>query len=247
MDDQASVSPLITQQGTALVDLVIEQVRQDPLSITVFRQYPLFTPIPLAPEAVAALALPSGKPLPPSARRWLAFDASWLAQFDWLSSLDPPLLTPRRLDEVVKDSLEYAGWAKHYLRLGDRFGECFLLPPFGEETCRILVVSEPDDWGEYPILVADVDDTPALDLVYPGFDVYMASIPRLPIPHRRDADVTWTTLFDVPPYRQRLTRHAQHLFGGPREVLVDAHRPQGYEVIPMDDVDEGSNDDGNRE
>jgi hypothetical protein len=235
MDDPTSSVPPITQQGTALVDLVIERVRQDPYSITVLRQYPLLAPQALMPEAIAALALPSGKPLPPSLLRWLAFDATWLVQFDWLAALDHPRLTPRRLEDVVADGLEYRGWAEHYARLGDRFDECFLLPPFGEETCRILVASEPDEWGEYPILVADVDDTPALDLVYPGFDVYLASIARLPIPRRRDAAVTWTTQFAVPPYRQRLSRHAQQLFGGQREVLVNAQRPEGYEWLPLDD------------
>jgi hypothetical protein len=235
MDDETSPRPHLTEQGVALVDLVIERVRNDPYSITVLRQYPLLAPKALAPEAIAALALPSGKPLPPSVLRWLAFDASWLAQFNWLTTLAHPQLTPRRLEAVVADGLEYRGWAKDYRRLGDHFDECFLLPPFGEETCRILVVSEPDERGEYPILVADVDDTPALDLVYPGFDVYLASIARLPIPQRRDADVTWTTLFAVPPYRERLTQHARHLFGGQREVLVDARRPEGYECLPLGD------------
>jgi hypothetical protein len=238
MDTREPLSSFITQQGTALVDLVIERVRQDPYSMAVLREYPLFTPKALAPEAIATLALPSGKPLPPSVLRWLAFDVSWLAQFDWFISPDYSQLTPRRLDEVVKDSLEYAGWAKYYQRLGDRLDECFLLPPFGEETCRILVASEPDDQGEYPILVADVDDVPTLDLVYPGFDVYLAAVAGLPIPRRRDAGVTWTTLFAVPPYRPRLTRHAQHLFGGQREVLANAHRPEGYERLPLDDEEE---------
>jgi hypothetical protein len=235
MEDPISSASDLTEQGIALVDLVIDRVRLDPYSITVLRQYPLLAPAPLAPQAIAALALPSGKSLPPSLLRWLAFDATWLAQFGWLTTRDHPQLTPRRLEEVVADGLEYTGWAQDFRRLGDRFDECFLLPPFGEETCRILVASEPDDWGEYPILVADVDDTPVLDLVYPGFDVYLASIARLPIPQRRDADVTWTTLFALPPYRQRLTTHAQRLFSGHREVLADTQRPEGYEWLPIDD------------
>lgn len=233
MDDPMAISPHLTQQGVALVDLVVEQVRLDPFSITVLREFPLFAPRPLTPEADASFVLPSGKPLPPSVRRWLAFDASWLAQFDWLTPLGQ--LTPHRLEDVVADGLGYPGWAKHYARLGDRFDECFLLPPFGEETCRILVASEPDEWGEYPVMVADVDDVPTLDLVYPGFDVYLASIVGLPIPRRRDADVIWTTLFAVPPYLQRLATHAQQLFGGQREVLATSRRPEGYECLPLDD------------
>jgi hypothetical protein len=253
MEDQTSLSPRITRQGAALIDLVIDRVRQDPNRLTVLRQYPLIAPSPLAPQAIAALALPSGKPLPPSLLRWLAFDASWLAPFDWLTTREQPQLTPRRLDKVVADGLEYRGWAKDYRRLGDRFDECFLLPPFGEETCRILVMSEPDAWGEYPILVADVDDVPTLDLVYPGFDVYLAAIARLPIPQRRDAGVTWTTLFALPPYLPRLSRHARQLFGGHREVLADAHRPEGYETLPLDDEEtaeaaaEGSSDEEHRQ
>jgi hypothetical protein len=235
MKDPSSAVPRITQQGVDLVDLVIDRARQDPYSTSVLHQYPLLAPQALALEDIAALALPSGKPLPPSVLRWIAFDASWLAQFGWLTTRDHPRLTPRRLEAVVADGLEYRGWAKHYRRLGDRFSECFLLPPFGEETCRILVVSEPDTWGEYPVLVADVDDVPTLDLVYPGFDVYLASVARLHIPRRQDAGVTWTAIFAVPPFRERLTQHAQQLFGGQREVLADAQRPEGYECLPLDD------------
>jgi len=236
MQDPTSPLPRITQQGVALVDLVIERVRAAPYAIAgICGDYPLAEPHPLAPTALERLTLPSGKPLPPSLKRWLAFDASWLAQFGWLSSLDEPRLTPRRLDEVVADGIEYPGWAKYYVRLGDHFDECFLLPPFSGETCRLLVMSEPDDWGEHPILEADVDDVPLLDLAYPGLDVYLASIVGLAIPHRRDANVTSTTLFAVPLYRQRLTTHAQHLFGGQREVLVDPHRPEGYEWLPLGD------------
>jgi hypothetical protein len=226
----------ITAQGVELIDLAIASVRRNPRPIAGFcGDYPLVEPRPLAPEVIEGLTLPSGKPLPPSLKHWLAFDASWLAQFGWLSSLDEPHLTPRRLDEVVADGLEFPGWAKDYVRLGDRFDECFLLPPFSGEVCRLLVMSEPDDWGEHPILEADVDDVPVLDLVYPGLDVYLASIVGLAIPRRQDADITSTTLFAVPPYRQRLARHAQHLFGGQREVLVDPHRPEGYEWLPLND------------
>jgi hypothetical protein len=221
----------------ALVDLVIERVRADPYAISgLCRDYPLVAPHPLTPTALKRLRLPSGKPLPPSLKLWLAFDAGWLAQFGWLTSLDEPCLTPRRLEAVVADGLEYSGWAKYYTRLGDRFDECFLLPPFSGEVCRVLVISEPDGWGEHPILEADVDDVPLLDLVYPGLDVYLASIVGLPIPRRRGAGVTSPTVFAVPPYSERLTTHALHLFGGQREVLVDPHRPEGFERLPLDDL-----------
>jgi hypothetical protein len=87
--------------------------------------------------------------------------------------------------------------------------------------------------------VADVDDVLTLDLVYPGLDVYLAVIARLPIPQRRDADVTWSTLFALPPYLPRLSQHARQLFGGHREVLVAAHHPNGYERLPLDNEEDG--------
>lgn len=38
-----------------------------------------FAPEPMAPEALAALRLPSGEPLPAELVAWLRFDASWFA------------------------------------------------------------------------------------------------------------------------------------------------------------------------
>jgi hypothetical protein len=137
---------------------------------------------------------------------------------------------------VVAQGLQsYPGRAKYYVPLGDHLSECFLVA-IGEETCRILVVSDPDEWGEYPVLVADTDDSPVLDIVYPGFDVYLAATWGLPIPKKTGKDATWTTWFDEPPYTQRLVTHARHLFRGRREVFVTHLNAAGYEIF--DDEDE---------
>jgi hypothetical protein len=220
MHNQPSPAPLITEQGIALIDLVIERVR---------RTSPAFQAIPLPPEVIATLTFPSGKPLPPSLQRWLSFDARWLFQLGWLSSLETPQFTPRRLEEIVRQGIEYAGWAHYYVPLGNRFSECFLLGA-GGESCRILVVSEPDKLGEYPVLIADTDDIPLLEIAYPGLDVYLAAGWQLPIP-RRGNSVDWTFWFDGSPYRQRLISHANHLFRGHSWVFVDDSRPEGYEVM----------------
>ena len=91
----------ITAQGIELIDLVITRVREDPNSIAGYcGDRPLTEPRPLSAEALETLTFPSGKPLPPSLKRWLAFDASWLQELGWFSSLDEPVFTPRRIDEI---------------------------------------------------------------------------------------------------------------------------------------------------
>ncbi len=66
----------LTAQGAELIDLVIERVLRDPHCISGFcGDHPLPNPQPLAPEVIAQLTFSSGKPLPPSLKRWLAFDA----------------------------------------------------------------------------------------------------------------------------------------------------------------------------
>ena len=55
MQDQSSPTQPITEQGVALIDLVMERVRRNPNSIAgVCRDYPLVDPFPLAPEADVA-------------------------------------------------------------------------------------------------------------------------------------------------------------------------------------------------
>jgi len=181
-----------TAQGVELIDLVIARVRADPTSIAGFcGDHPLEVARPLPPDILEHLTFPSGKPLPPSLKRWLAFDASWLEGFGWFSSLDAPTFAPRRLDQIVHDEFDDPAfrmpWGEMYEPLGARFAECFLLPG-GSDSRRIFAVTdEPDQLGEYPILVVDIDDLPYAAVMYPGFDVFLAdtagssrSIPSAP-------------------------------------------------------------------
>lgn len=197
-------------QGVALIDLVIAHVRENPACISGFcGERPLHQARPVAPDVLDTLTFPGGKPLSPSLKRWLAFDASWLYDLGWFASLDDFTFTPRSLDEIVEE--ECASWGEAFAPLGRRFPVCFLLPGGTDSRC-IYAVCEPDDTGEYPVLLVDVDDIPYAGIRYPGFDIFMADEAGLHIASG-EAD-TAEALFDDPRYAPRMMQHAAHLFRG---------------------------------
>jgi hypothetical protein len=219
----------VTAQGVELIDLAIASVRRNPRPIAGFcGDYPLVEPHPLPAEVIERLAFPSGKPLPPSLKRWLAFDASWLQGLGWFSSLDEPTFMPRTLGQIAdaefgRDLRAMAaiagmeGELNFYASLDPRFPECFLLPE-GTDSRRIFAVSEPDELGEYPVLVIDEDDVPYCAVMYPGFDVYLADLAGV---LGLDFD-TYESLHEDERYAARLRQHARRLFGGkPSIELMD--------------------------
>lgn len=222
----------VTAQGVDLIEIVIERVRADPNCIAGFcGDAPLLAPQPLSAEALDRLTFPGGRPLPPSLKRWLTFDASWLAGFGWFDSLDAeegPVFTPRRIDEIVRDEFDEdsspVSWAEMYEPLADRFPECFLLPG-GSDSRRIYAVTDqPDALGEYPVLVVDIDDLPYAAVMYPGFDIFMGDESGLSL-HSFD---TYEDLFDDIRYASRMQQHAARLFGGKRgiEMADEEWNPQ---------------------
>ncbi|MDQ0365870.1 hypothetical protein [Catenuloplanes indicus] len=193
--------------GVALVGRVIESVRADPgRSMLSYRTVPWVAGG--APRPVTdPLTFPSGRPLSPSLRAWLAFDASLMERNDWFD--EDGGLAPRTLAELAGDELGEP-WGSLFAPIADRFPECFLLPG-GSDSRRVLVVTEPDAAGEYPVLAVDVDDLPCAVLMYPGFDVYLAATAELvPVPAGRGYDV----FRNDPVYGTRMREHAKRLFGG---------------------------------
>ena len=211
----------VTAQGIELVELVVERVRANPTCLAGFcGDTPLVSPQPLPAAVIDRLTFASGKPLPPSVRRWLAFDASWLASFGWFTSVDPlrhPVFAARQIDAIVRDELDdspLVSWAEMYAPLADRFPECFLLPG-GSDSRRILAVTEyPDALGEYPVIVVDIDDLPYAAVMYPGFDVFLADYAGLGL-HPFE---TYEALHDDPRYTGRMRHHALHVFDGKRGI-----------------------------
>ncbi len=225
----------ITVQGVELIDLVIAQVREDPNCISGFcGDRPLAEARPLSAEVLETLTFPSGKPLPPSLKRWLAYDASWLQELGWFSSLEGPVFTPRRIDEIVHDEYDAAewpmSWGEMYAPLADRCSECFLLPG-GSDSRRIYAVTEPDALGEYPVMVVDNDDLPYAGVMYPGFDVFMADEAGFAL----HPFGTYEDLFDDPRYTARLNEHAGYLFAGKRGVEI---YEEEWGMIPDEERDD---------
>ncbi|WP_326558545.1 hypothetical protein [Micromonospora sp. NBC_01796] len=165
-------------------------------------------PTPVPTDVLATLRFPSGRPLPPSLRRWLAYDTSLLTRFGWFPPDGSHRLTPRPLGELA--AVEYGEpWATLYRPVSARFTECFLLPG-GSDSRRVFAVTEPDETGEYPVLSLDVDDLPCIELMYPGFDVYLADTAGLiTMP-----EGGYTALATDPTYGPRMRTHARHAFDG---------------------------------
>jgi hypothetical protein len=204
MEQQNKPPPPLEAQGVVLIDLVIERVRADPACIFGFPE----EPHPIPADLLEHLTFPSGKPLPPSLKRWLAFDASWLAALGWFASSASTVFTPHDFGDLVTDEFGEM-WGKMWTPLSTRMGECFLLPD-GSDSRRILAVTKPDALGEYPVIVIDMDDTPYTAVKYPGFDVYMADHAGMGIsawPH-------YQALSEDPRYQARIQQHADHLFKG---------------------------------
>ncbi|WP_246124112.1 hypothetical protein [Nocardia bhagyanarayanae] len=191
------------------MERVIEAVRRDPgASALPYQHVPWVTgdPRPMAADVLAEKVFPSGRPLPPSLRAWLAFDVGLLERYGWFGPDGG--FAARRLDELVRDELGEP-WAECYAPLAERFEECFLLPG-GSDSRRILTVGAPDSEGEYPVLALDVDDLPFVGLMYPGFDVYLADTAGL----IRTEFPTYTALFDHAVYSRRMRQHARSWFAG---------------------------------
>ncbi|MEV7420146.1 hypothetical protein [Streptomyces sp. NPDC089919] len=196
--------------GAALVDRVIDRVRTAGWPTS---DAPDLTgPVPLAAGVMDRLRLPGGRPLPPSLRRWLAFDASWLAEIGWYEDPGAPELDARGLGGTA--ARMYGSGDGLVGMLGD-FEQLLPAPCLplvgGSDSRRLLYLGEPDSTGEYPVLVTDIDDLPYVAVMYPGLDVYLADLAGVV-----DLDFdTYTSLAEHPAYAARMREHAENTRLGP--------------------------------
>ncbi|MFE2045053.1 hypothetical protein ACFXAZ_29900 [Streptomyces sp. NPDC059477] len=201
--------------GVPLTRRVIEAVRREPEASALPYLLPYVnipwveggTARPLPADVLARAVFPSGRPLPPSLRAWLAFDISLLERHKWFTADGE--FAPRPIDQVVDDEMG-EGWSKEFAWLAGHLPECFLLPG-GSDSRRILAVTEPDDEGEYPVLALDLGDLPYLGLMYPGFDVYLADTAGLLDTGERGG---YSDLIRHHTYGPRMRRHAARCFAG---------------------------------
>lgn len=150
----------VAPRGVEAVELVIAaQQQRDVLG--------LGEPQPLSAEALETLRLPNGKPLSPSMKRWLAFDASWLPWFQGES------LRSFTLDELVTSEFdEMFGGIYQPLAQKKLPAACLKLLG-GSDSRRLLYLGEADPSGEYPVLWIDTDDVPAIGLYSPDFGAWL--------------------------------------------------------------------------
>ncbi len=193
--------------GERLIDACIAEVARDGwpggrASLTA-------PPRPLSAETIADLRLPGDRPLPASLRRWLEFDAGWLAEIGWFASLTPPMFAGRQLGEMTQFLYGFSRaegmWPEMFAMFEATVPELCLPLVGGSDSRRLLYLGEPDSVGEYPVLVTDIDDAPYIAVMYPGFDVYLAHETGV-----LELDFgTYTSLMDHPEYGERMRHHAE--------------------------------------
>ncbi|MFG2824863.1 hypothetical protein ACGFX4_36220 [Kitasatospora sp. NPDC048365] len=191
--------------GAALIDRVIERVRQSGWPTADAPD--LDEPKPLAPEVLERLRLPGDRPLPPSLRRWLEFDGSWLADLEWYEDEREPVFDARALGETAERMYGPGGVMVGMFADFERLLPSPCLPLVGgSDSRRLLYLGSPDSTGEYPVLVTDIDDLPYVAVMYPGLDVYLADLADV-----IDLDFdTYTGLSDHPVYGDRMREHAEN-------------------------------------
>ncbi|MEU8921957.1 hypothetical protein AB0D10_13625 [Kitasatospora sp. NPDC048545] len=214
------------EHGVALTERAVAAVRADPQRLVLAHDrfagpWVDGRPRPVAPEVLERAVFPSGRPLPPSLRRWLAYDSGMLRRFGWFAEegadgVDALVFTPRPLGEIA--TAEFGeGWGAPFGALSERFDECFLLPG-GSDSRRVLATGQADEHGEYPVFALDVDDLPCIELMYPGLDVYLADTAGLPLRRGRG----YSGLAADPVYLRRMHAHARSRFGGQfHELCLD--------------------------
>lgn len=216
-------------RGAALVELAIAAIEGAGA-----RKVLGHAPEGLSEEALAKLTFPGGKPLPPSLRRWLAYDARWL---DWFADLTRPSLPVvgfhqmmvEQFDEQMADVWDFSDMLPEH---------CYCVPG-GSDSRRFLYVGQADEAGEYPILLVDTDDVPFVCVEYPGFDVYLAS--TFDAIELRGEEV-YSGLFSDPLYgpamvqQARLNLHGFKCFdhGGGDTAHVDGARAANEAMRAMD-------------
>lgn len=216
-----------TEQGVALVRQVIEKVKASDLGLLdSYLPKDKRRPRPLSRGVIASLRLPGNRPLSPSLAEWLAFDAGF---FEWLDDEGHPVLPERNVGELALAvySEDDAQMAAAFTGLTAELMKGFCLPvPVGTESRRFVYLSEPDELGEYPVLMLDIDDQPYVGVEYPGIDVYLATHAGLiEAPERNTAG----SYADDPRFRSRMEHHIRTALGG------HAYLEPGDEGFPISD------------
>lgn len=119
-----------------------------------------------------ALSLPNGRAIPPSLRRWLAFDANALQE---LVTGEPPRLVVMTGRELARAYLTDAAAEALDADAG------VFLPLRAGVGVFALYCGTPDAEGEYPVVHGHASDLIGAEVAvsHPGFDVFLAWVASL--------------------------------------------------------------------
>jgi hypothetical protein len=200
--NRALTAELLRMRGSGLVELAIAADRE--------RRDPTHPPKPLSRAAIAQLAMPDGREIPPSLATWLAYDR--------LDIFEPkgkaPRLAWRTFHEMMHEQFD-AETAEAYSGFGKLLTAKCLVLPNGSDSRRFLYAGQPDAHGEYPVFIVDTDELPWVGLAYPGFDAYIAD--------GRVAEVVTDSYLDAwehDHWAPHLEHHARANFGGRKELAL---------------------------
>jgi len=198
-----------------LVQKVIDQLQRQPGQLESL-------PIPLAPDILEKLTVADGKPLPPSLRLWLSFDAQNIGLF---SDLDQPI-------PLATSITEWGGYSFGTLQRRLLPQKSYQLWPSGGDSMWFLYAGQADEDGEYPIFVADVDDRYYVELFAPNFGVWLAyryKIDNFNLYSYRNSPQGYASLLEHPDFGPSMRQHSLLNFHGYRycEIYGEAFAVDG--------------------
>jgi ankyrin repeat protein/tetratricopeptide (TPR) repeat protein len=205
-----SKTEVVKLRGVPLVEKIIEDIKAEQSEIEIA------IPQPMPTDLINELTLPGGLPLPPSLRRFLDFDSYWFLSL--YGDPNDPQFNVMTVAQAVKENLNSQYFWQEFVHLPTPLPQALCIPlEVGSETMRVLFLAKADEYGEYPILDLDIDDTPSIYLDCCGLDVWLAHSAGL----TRDAEIDFPD--DMKACRRRL-------FGGRDYLLCDFTSTEGVEV-----------------
>jgi ankyrin repeat protein len=160
----------IDLRGVAMIEKIITGIENGTSHIKI----PV--PQPIEKGKLEKLMFDKGVALPPSLKRFLEFDASWLAtDYGLFDDLENPVFQPVSVAEALRDGLMDENFWQCFKKLPKPLpqAKCITLD-CGCETMRILFLGKPDKNGEYAVLDLDIDDMPSIYLAASSFDIWLA-------------------------------------------------------------------------
>lgn len=157
----------MTSRGVEVVDQIIAAVKAGEGSEKIA------APKGVPESELVDLTFGDGKPLPPSLLRWLAFDRTWLEKELGVSNILKTLQEGDTLADVVGDGVPEEG-EEAFEELVERMPGAAVPLDRGSDSARALYAGKRDEDGECAVVSVSWGDVPGIEIIYPGFDAWLA-------------------------------------------------------------------------